>query len=167
MNPFVAIERKESQLEELISLAEDVSGKIDNLSVERNDNILRASLIIIISVVVIFLTLQYSLTSELVTKNIDLIFIALLVFGIIALIISIRKLNIAYKLNQEIENERFILGDLLNMTDSYKAIQLINSDVVKKAYFEMRLSRIGFGRAKFKNKEEVTKKQLKPQTHNS
>jgi len=166
MNPFVAIERKESQLEELISLAEDVSGKIDSLSENRNSFVLNVSLTIAISVIAIFIILQYSLMLKLTTNSLDVIFTTLIVFGIIITVFSIRKLNAAYKLNEEIENERFILGDLLNMIDSYKATQLNNSDAVKKAYFEMRLSRIAFGRAKFKNKKEATKKQLKPQPHN-
>lgn len=146
-------EKKEEQLVDLINLAEDISGDIKTMYEKKNRIVLAAFISIILSIILALFALNNTLPN-----NGEQIFTLSFLLISISLGISIYSLKSLYdglKLNKEIEYETYILGDLLNQIDSYKSLVIADSDLIKKAYIEMRLSRISFKHAKFKREAEA------------
>jgi len=149
------ITRNELELDRFMTLAEDISRKIETLTEKRSRLITYATGLIILSGLIVG-TLIYG--SQIGLFENHRIFSNILsgILVLFCLINAVKLLNITKKINQDIKHEAFILGDLLNITDSYKEKLLNRNDTAKKAYFDMRMSRIDFTQAKFKKQAQST-----------
>ena len=148
---------QEKELEQLVSLAEAISSKIEELkdslatkeSKKRNwvDILLRSSFFLML------VNTFGDLNVETVDKNSPLFYPLLFVTtaAMILLLLSFtpfvsKKIQSENdkKINTKIIQEQKILGELLNMIHSYKELAYQDMSVVSRAVFEMRLNRIHF-----------------------
>jgi ABC-type multidrug transport system fused ATPase/permease subunit len=146
-------EIQEKELEQLVSLAEEISSKIESLkkgylgdqsfiSPDRKEsaNILLLFVFFIIGLYILFIELDMTRLGVLL-----IIFIVGLFAGVIVMTIQLNsKKKRRYKLSTQITQEQKILGELLNMIHSYKELAYQDMSVVSRAVFEMRLNRIYF-----------------------
>jgi len=150
---FRIAESKELQLEQYMSLSEDVSNKIDALISERSRLITYAVSWVIFSVLGTFIY-----RSQVEMSGSQMLWLNTLL-GIIMLFCIFNAVKLFFrsnKIKKDVERESYILGDLLNITDSYKRKIYRQSDSAKRVYFDMRMSRIDFTHAKFKKQPQNT-----------
>ncbi len=147
------IDKKELELERFMNLAENVSNKIVFLTFQRK--IAFASIAFSVIVCVLSLVFFIYLLNSVESLS-DILFVLslfILIFTFYNVFKSLREIK---KINQDIERESYMLGDLLNITDSYKEKRLDHNDAPRKVYFDMRMSRIDFTHAKFKKQAQNT-----------
>ncbi len=146
-----------NELEELIKLAESVSGKIETLNNRRKKLLLTTIYTFISTALLLFFAFlafirqgsefaqQYSILAT-------VLFIAFTVF------ISYRILNANSEIKSvqsNLESESSIMLSLLDMIHAHKEITSSELSLVKRAIVEMRLSRIKFSGAKNKKSEKT------------
>ena len=142
------IDKNEVQLEQFMALAEDVSNKIETLTTTRKRLMMYVGALIILSGLAIGIFIFGNQIE--VFKDYKMYLVFIYVFVSFCLFNAVKLLITANKIEQGIERESYMLGELLNITDSYKEKLIDQSDAVRKMYFDMRMSRIDFSHAKFK-----------------
>ena len=152
---------QEKELEQLISLAEDISNKIDELKNsidDRGDTTSKRikKLMPVAIIVTGFITMSY-LVFEIGFNNSQLLrpifypFLVAIIIGIVLVLLinstfqnEISQPESVKKIKTKIVQEQKILGELLNMIHSHKELAYQDMSVVSRAVFEMRLNRIHF-----------------------
>ena len=161
---------QEKELEQLVSLAEAISSKIEELKNSLSDRNKRTSnlkKLLLNSIIMILLLAFYIIigTGEIryfLTKNVSffapefLISLISLILGIAILVMFFLFMSdffsqwrrvqneITKNIHSKIAQEQKILGELLNMIHSCKELAYQDMSVVSRAVFEMRLNRIHF-----------------------
>ena len=149
------ISKKEDEVEDLIKLAEEVSTNIEKLYQNRSYLIISSFLSIIIIIFSFAVLWNYIIDSKIGDSFNAAIEGLLWIIAAVGIFMSVRRINTAFKIRKKIELESNILGDLLNMIDGLKR-NLSDDSLIRKAYFDMRLSRINFNHAKFKKQAQKT-----------
>ncbi len=147
------VDKKELELERFMTLAEDVSNKIGNLTFQKKITV--ASIVVSTIVCGLLIVLLYYL-NQIEFLNTGGIIVTFALVFIPSFFNIFKSLQSIKKINEDIERESYILGDLLNITDSYKEKRLDHNDAARKVYFDMRMSRIDFNHAKFKKQPQNT-----------
>jgi len=149
------ISKKEDEVEDLIKLAEEVSTNIEKLSQRRLLLIISSVFALILTPILFMILFGYVIHLD-INSHLDSVMQVLLFTTVIAvMLMSIRTIYNAFQIKKKIALESNILGDLLNMIDSLKR-NLSDDSLIRKAYFDMRLSRINFKHAKFKKQPQNT-----------
>lgn len=149
------ISKKEEEVEDLIGLAEEVSTNIEKLYQNRSYLIISSFFSIIITVFAFIVLWNYVIDSKIGNSFNAAIQGLLWIIAAVAIFISVRRINTGFQIKKKIQLESNILGDLLNMIDGLKR-NLSDDSLIRKAYFDMRLSRINFKHAKFKKQPQST-----------
>jgi|GEM_PF-2048627 len=147
------ISRNENEVENFIKLAEEISANVESVYDKRRWLIISSLLILILASFTAFSIWRYFSIIESSVETLFLIKNLLSVLIIASFSIAVRRLYVAHKLIKNISIERYILGDLFNIIDSLKR-SLSDDSLMKKAYFDMRTSRINFTHAKFKKQPQ-------------
>lgn len=129
----------EKELEQLVSLAEDVSEKIERA--ERSHQY--TTTITIVSLALLMTSFIYSL-NELNLKLSEkrdntILLIVLTIVSVFLFYVFLRKQH--YK---RLDSEKVVLRNLLNLISTHKELAYGEMTVVSKAVFDMRLNRIKF-----------------------
>jgi len=149
------ISKKEDEVEDLIKLAEEVSTNIEKLYQNRSYLIISSFFSIIIIIFSFVILWDYVIGSKIGNSFNVATQGFLWIIAAVAIFMSVRRINTAFQIKKKIELESNILGDLLNMIDGLKR-NLSDDSLIRKAYFDMRLSRINFKHAKFKKQPQNT-----------
>ena len=137
----------EKELEQLVSLAEDVSEKIERA--ERSRLYISFA---IMSVTVLLVTLlvyrSNELNLELYKKNSDIKVLIILLFLLVLAIFVLASL-ITILNRKNLITEKIVLRGLLDLISTHKELAYGEMTVVSKAVFDMRLNRIKFSSKSF------------------
>ena len=131
----------EKELEQLVSLAEDVSEKVER--VEQNRLI-----VLVCSTIILILTMVLSVYFlRTIIYHYDGFFSMIIVpFFCIFIIIVVWSLTAGRK---KLNTEKIVLQDLLDLISTHKELAYREMTVVSKAVFDMRLNRIKFASKSF------------------
>ena len=149
------ISKKEDEVEDLIGLAEDVSTNIEKLSQKRLYVFVSSAFAFVLTPILAMVLFSYVIRLDINTQLNATMQVLLFATVIAVMFISIRSIYSAFQIKKKIELESNILDDLLNMIDGLKR-NLSDDSLIRKAYFDMRLSRINFNHAKFKKQAQNT-----------
>lgn len=149
------ISKKEDEIENLIGLAEEVSTNIEKLSQKRLYLFAGSAFSLILIPILAMVLFSYVIRLDINTQLNATMQVLLFATVIAIMFMSIRQIYSAIQIKKKIQLESNILGDLLNMIDSLKR-NLSDDSLIRKAYFDMRLSRINFNHAKFKKQAQNT-----------
>ena len=135
----VSNRQKVRELEDLIDLAVNVSSKIDQLSRQVSNNAIG----IFLTLVLVMAALYVALLTDVFYEENKLYFAVGVVLIIVFSILNfMRSYFIIEKTYTQMNNERKILDNLLDLIHPFKETMMDELSIVKKATLEMKLNRI-------------------------